>query len=160
MKRLDSRATRRKDTAGSVALSPPACVLTALLFAIGCCAAMPASADDDKHPADVTITVVEDPEQLKEKINKIRLPDANEDARAVQKGGNRRESQPSASGTGGQQRNEAVERQGGEKQPDAGREQRAAATEGHHDTSDKPSAVKPDKVDEDDTRHKDSKPPR
>ncbi len=159
MKRLDSRATHRKEAAGSMALSPLACVLTALLFAIGCCAAMPASADDDKHPADVTITVVEDPEQLKEKINKIRLPDANEDARAVQKGGNRRESQQSAS-TGGQQRNEAVERQGGEKQPDAGREQRAAATEGHHDTSDKPSAVKPDKVDEDDTRHKDSKPPR
>jgi hypothetical protein len=171
MKRLESRATSRKNTAGYMAPSPSARSLAVLLAAIGCCATMPASADDDRHPADVTITVVEDPEQLKEKINKIPLPDADKDSRAAQKGGNQRESQKSSSGTGGQQRNETAERhrdsggsqqkENAERQHDAGSEQRDQATEGHHDTSDKPpSPPKADKVAEDETRHREPKLPR
>lgn len=48
-----------------------------LLGVFGCWAAAPAAAED-QTPADVTITVVENPEQLKEKINKIVLPEASE----------------------------------------------------------------------------------
>jgi hypothetical protein len=107
------------------------------LAAIGCCTAMPALADDDKRPTEVTITVVEDPEQLKEKINKIQLPEVHEEMRPVQKkDGKPQAPAKSSSSTGGQQRNES------------------AAP--HHDTNDKP--IKPAKA-EDERHHGESKLP-
>lgn len=100
-----------------------------LAAAVGCCVTVPAQADDDKRPAEVTITVVEDPEQLKEKINKIHLPEVHEEARQVQKTGKQSAPGQSSSNTGGQHRNETAT----EHHP------RDASTAAQHDTSDKPT---------------------
>ena len=147
---------------------PPSAVpLAVFLAAVGCCTVLPASADDDKRPAEVTITVVQDPEQLKEKINKIQLPEANEDTRPAQKTSKQPASDKSPSSTGGQQRNETTEhhrdaggpqeKENAEKQRAASSEQREQSTAGHHDASDKPTT--PGKV-EDESRHGESKLPR
>lgn len=120
----------------------------ALLAGLGCCAVAPASAED-KRPADVTITVVEDPEQLKEKINKIRLPDASEDSHAPQKSGN--ESRKNSNAADSQQHNEAAEGH-----HDAGGQQHHDATERHHDAAENAkSAAEAAKVDADDVRQQD-----
>lgn len=89
---------------------------------------MPASADDDKRPAEVTITVVEDPEQLKEKINKIHLPEMREEARQVQKTGKQPAPEKSPRETGNQHRNETTDRHPTD-----------PSTAAQHDTSDKPT---------------------
>ena len=82
--------------------------LAVFLAVFGCCAAASASAADQRA-ADVTITVVEDPEQLKEKVNTIRLPDADEDSHAAQKSGHQNESDKNSHNVGDQQGNEAAE---------------------------------------------------
>jgi hypothetical protein len=85
--------------------------LAVFLAVLGCCAAASASAADQRA-ADVTITVVEDPEQLKEKVNTIRLPDADdadEDSHAAQKSGHQNQSDKNSKDAGDQQRNEAAE---------------------------------------------------
>jgi hypothetical protein len=85
--------------------------LAVYLAVFGCCAAASASAADQRA-ADVTITVVEDPEQLKEKVNTIRLPDADdadEDSHAAQKSGHQNESDKNSHNVGDQQGNEAAE---------------------------------------------------
>src|SRR3977135_2357136 len=84
------------------------------LAVVGCCATASASAADQRA-ADVTITVVEDPEQLKEKVNTIRLPDADDadDAdgasHGAKKSGQQNESNKNSNDAGNQQRNEAAE---------------------------------------------------
>src|SRR3981081_548411 len=88
--------------------------LAVFLAVFACCAAASASAADQRA-ADVTITVVEDPEQLKEKVNTIRLPDADdaddadEDSHAAQKSGHQNESDKNSHNVGDQQGNEAAE---------------------------------------------------
>jgi hypothetical protein len=85
--------------------------LAVFLAVLGCCSAGSAAAADQRA-ADVTITVVEDPEQLKEKVNTIRLPDADdadEDPHAQQNTGHRNESDKNSNDASDQQRNDAVE---------------------------------------------------
>ncbi|HEV7442979.1 MAG TPA: hypothetical protein VGO18_10325 [Steroidobacteraceae bacterium] len=85
--------------------------LAVFLAVFACCAAASASAADQRA-ADVTITVVEDPEQLKEKVNTIRLPDADDadgDSHGAQKSGHQNESNKNSNDAGNQQRNEAAE---------------------------------------------------
>jgi hypothetical protein len=78
------------------------------LAVVGCCATASASAADQRA-ADVTITVVEDPEQLKEKVNTISLPDANEDSHAADKSGHQNESDKNSNSANEPQPNEAAE---------------------------------------------------
>jgi len=159
MKSLGSPVTTENDAAGQRTLRRSAAPLAILLAAIGCWTAMPASADDDKRPAEVTITVIEDPEQLKEKINKIHLPEVHEDARPVQKTAKQPTPEKTASSTGGQQHNETTERHhdGAERQRATGSEQRDQSTESRHDANAKPT--NPGKA-EDESHHGDSKRPR
>lgn len=138
--------TTRNDAARLGAQVLPAISLTILLAVIGCCAAVPAAADDDKRPAEVTITVVEDPEQLKEKINKIHLPEMHEEARQVQKTGKQTAPEKSSSPTGNQHRNETTDRHPTD-----------PPTAAQHDTSDKPTHA--GKV-RDDIHHGESRVPR
>lgn len=104
--------------------------LMVLLAALGCCAAGSASAADQRA-ADVTITVVEDPEQLKEKVNTISLPDADEDSHAAQESGHQDESQKNSNDAGDQQRDEAAE-----SHHDAGDKAQSAAGAAKSDAND------------------------
>ena len=86
-------------------------LLAVFLAVLGCCATASASAAEQRA-ADVTITVIEDPEQLKEKVNTIRLPDADdadEDPHAARKSGHRNESDKNSNEPGDQQRDDAAQ---------------------------------------------------
>jgi hypothetical protein len=63
----------------------------------------------DHRAADVTITVVEDPEQLKGKVNTIRLPDADEGSHAADRSGHQNESDNNSNSANEPQPNEAAE---------------------------------------------------
>src|SRR3981081_3387869 len=85
--------------------------LAVFLAVFACCATASASAAEQRA-ADVTITVIEDPEQLKEKVNTIRLPDADdadEDPPAARKSGHRNESDKNSNEPGDQQRDDAAQ---------------------------------------------------
>jgi hypothetical protein len=99
--------TPRENSPPFVTPELSAAPLAVFLAVLGCCAASASAADD--HASDVTITVVEDPKQLKEKVNTIRLPDADEDSRAAQKSGHQTESDKNSHDAGDRQRNEAAE---------------------------------------------------
>jgi hypothetical protein len=82
-----------------------------LLAGLGCCATGPAAAAEQRA-ADVTITVVEDPEQLKEKVNTISLPDADdvdEEPHTERKSGHRNESDKNSNDPGDPQHDDATE---------------------------------------------------
>jgi hypothetical protein len=104
--------------------------LAVLVAVLGCCSAASAAAADQRA-ADVTITVVEDPEQLKEKVNTIALPDAEEESHAVQPSGHQNESDKVSNDTGRQHRSEAAETN-----PDGGDKAQSAAEAAKLDTND------------------------
>jgi len=145
MKTSGSPIATRNDAARHRARPLPSAPLAIFLAAIGWCTAMPAWADDDKRPAEVTITVVEDPEQLKEKINKIQLPGAHEETHPVQQTGKQPAPEKSSSITGGQHHNPTPEHH--PVNPSAA---------AHHDASEKPTNTR--KV-EDEIHHGESKLP-
>lgn len=146
MKSRGSTATTLNEAVRPGARRQSAAPLGILLAVIGCWTTLPASADDDRRPAEVTITVVDDPEQLKEKINKIQLPAVHEDVHAVQRTGKQPAPEKSSSTTGGQHRNETTEHHPTD-----------PSTVARHDTPDKPA--NPGKVKEE-IRHGESKLPR
>lgn len=146
MKPLGPTATTRTSAARKRSRRLAAAPLALLLATIGCWTAIPASADDDKRPAEVTITVVDDPEQLKEKINKIQLPAMHEDVHAVQRTGKQPAPEKTSNTTAGQHRDETTEHHPTD-----------PSTAAHHDTPEKP--VNPGKVKEE-IRHGESKLPR
>jgi cobalamin biosynthesis protein CobT len=101
----------REKLPGFVTPAQSVAPLAVFLAALGCCATASASAAEQRA-ADVTITVIEDPEQLKEKVNTIRLPDADdadEDPHAARKAGHRNESDKNSNEPGDQQRDDAAQ---------------------------------------------------
>jgi hypothetical protein len=125
--------TPRENLSRFVTPALSAAPLAVFLAVFGCCAPAPASAVDQRA-ADVTITVVEDPEQLKEKVNTIRLPEADnadEDSHAAQKSGHPNESDKNSNDAGHQQRNEAAETN-----HDAGDKAQSAAEAAKSDAND------------------------
>jgi hypothetical protein len=125
--------TPRENIPRFVTAALSAAPLAVLLTVFGCCAAASASAADQRA-ADVTITVVEDPEQLKEKVNTIRLPDADDadgDSHAAQTSGHQSEPDKNSHNVGDQQRNEASETN-----HDAGDKAQSAADAGKSDAND------------------------